>query len=525
MSLEIKNRAITEGSIVDLLDRSAQKSEGSLKLWSAKNPLQNLSYGQIKEATLGVAAYFESQGIRPGDRVILWGQNCPEWVIAHFAALRMGGITVPFDVRAKSDFLGRVIEATKPRSIIAGASQIKELPADCGIPVIAMERISTLTTEPATYPLNFRAKADDPAEIVFTSGTTGNPKGAVLTHQNILANIEAIQKVVRIKPEDKLLSILPLSHMFEMTAGLLVPVAEGAGVVYTDTLTPATLLRAIHDEQITCMATVPQVLQLFKRSIEQEVAKQGKQSQWDFFNRISRHLPLSMRRILFSSLHRKMGGHFDFFVCGGAPLDPSLAASWENVGIKVVQGYGMTEASPVVTCDSISDRNHHYVGRPLPGVEVKIADDGEILVKGPNIMSGYWNNPSATAEVLDKDRWYYTGDLGSLENNRLKLHGRKKDMIVLPDGSNVYPEDVESVLKQYVRDAVVFGKEIKGRVVIHSVLLLENPDEKQIDIKALIRAANARLAPNQQIQDWSIWPGEDFPRTPTLKVKRFEIIW
>lgn len=518
MSLEVKNRTITEGSLVDLLDSSTQGSEGYLKLRSAKNPSPALPYYTIKEESTRLASQLQSQGVGPGERVVLWGANSPQWVTSYFAILKSGAIVVPFDVRATTNFLGKVAEATQPRLIIAGTPQIDDLPLSYGIPVLEMNR-ANITQSNQNQP-EISVLPQNPAEIVFTSGTTGNPKGAVLTHRNILTNIQAIQEVIKIKPEYKLLSILPLSHMFEMTAGLLVPLAERASVIYTDTLTPNNLLKSMQEERITCMAVVPQVLQLFQKGIEQEVIKKGKKREWDLLNQVSQFIPMGMRRILFSSLHKRMGGQLDFFVCGGAALDSALAASWENLGIKVIQGYGMTEASPVVTCDTMSDRNHQYVGRPLPGVSVKIAYDKEILVKGPNVMSGYWNNPSATAAVLE-DGWYHTGDLGSLDQGRLKLHGRKKDMIVLPDGSNVYPEDVEWVLKQQgIPDAVVFNKENGQRGEIHAVLLLE----KGKDPKALIHQANGHLAPHQKVRSWSIWPELDFPRTPTLKVKRFEII-
>lgn len=395
---------------------------------------------------LVLAANLRLQGTDPGERVILWGSNSPQWVTAFFATLKNGSIAVPFDTRANLEFLDKVIETTRPGVIIAGHSQLRDLPAKYGIPVIEMERISMNHSGAPEH--DTQAFPDNPAEIVFTSGTTGRPKGVVLTHRNILSNIDSVRQIISLSVQNRLLSTLPLSHMFEMTAGLLVPMAEGASVIYLDTLKPANLLKAMREEKITCMAVAPRVLQIFKEGIEKEITKAGKKRQWDLLNRLSPYLPMSMRRIVSGSLHQKMGGHFDFFVCGGAALDPNLAGAWENLGIKVIQGYGMTEASPVVSCDSMYDRNHKFVGKPIPGVEVKIAPDGEILVRDPNIMAGYWNNPEATAEALE-DSWYRTGDLGIFQNGRVKLlHGRKKDMIPRSDGSNLYPEDVEAILRQ-----------------------------------------------------------------------------
>lgn len=514
MHVEIKNNI--SRSLVDLLNCPTGK-EGTIKLRSSRNT-QSWSYEDLKNASLRLTSKLHEQGIKPSERVILWGPNNPQWVMSYFGILRTGAVVVPFDINAEISFLDKIITATDPRLIIAGDLQKDKLPADVYVPVMEMSQVDKLPESKTLK--DIRISPEDLAEIVFTSGTTGKPKGVMLSHGNILANIEAVRKVITITPEHKLLSILPLSHMFEMTGGLLVPMASKASIVYPETITPSTLFQAIHDEEITCMAVVPQVLQLFKKGIEQEVTKQGKKEQWDLLHKISPHLPIGIRRILFSSLHKKMGGKFDFFVCGGAHLDPNLARCWENLGIKVVQGYGMTEASPIVTCDSLSERKHNFVGKPIPGVDVEIARDGEILVRGSNIMNGYWKDSKATAEVMEHD-WYHTGDLGILESGRLKLLGRKKYMIVLSNGLNVYPEDIEMALKQQgIKDVIVFSQKDKNKEELHAVLLLDG----EMDARSLVKAANGQLAAHQKVQKWTIWEESDFPRTHTLKPKREEII-
>ena len=216
-----------------------------------------------------------------------------------------------------------------------------------------------------------------------------------------------------------------------------------------------------------------------------------------------------------------MGGAFEFFVSGGAHLDPALARWWEALGFKVVQGYGMTEAAPVVACHTVEHRDPFSVGRPLSGVEVTVAEDGELLVRGENVTQGYWQNPQATAEAFE-DGWYKTGDLGAFDRaGCLHLRGRKKNMIVLANGMNVYPEDVEHVLTQdpRLKDAVVLGKSRRQDVEVHAVLLGATAE----DAPAIIKAANLRLQPHQQVRGHTLWPDEAFPMTPTLKVKRAEV--
>ncbi len=497
-------------SLVGLLDAQIQ-SDGKIG---------KRTYQSISDASLRLSSFLKAHDVQVGDRIMLWGANSPQWVISYFAGLRAGAAIVPFDLNRDPAFLGRIAEATKPRFIIAGEAQRNSLPSGNSIPVLDMEQVDKIAEE-GNHQIEVDTKGGDIAEIVFTSGTTGNPKGVVLTHGNILSNVESIKSLKLIRPDHRLLSILPLSHMFETTGGLLTPMASGASIVYADSLQPNRLLSTMLDERITCMAVVPQVLALFKKGVEQQAATAGREKLFSSLLRFSPFLPEVIRRIMFHSIYERMGKQFEFFVCGGAKLDPAVADFWENLGIKVLQGYGMTEASPVVTCDTMSSRDHRYVGRLLPGVEVRVADDGEVLVKGPNVMRGYWNNPSASVQALEEG-WYHSGDLGVLENGRLKLMGRKGNMIVLANGFNVYPEDIEEVLSQQgIREAVVFLKESSGKEELHAVLLMGESSE---DPQVLIRAANKRLSAHQRISGWTVWKGEDFPRTHTLKAKRQEII-
>jgi long-chain acyl-CoA synthetase len=319
-----------------------------------------------------------------------------------------------------------------------------------------------------------------------------------------------------------MLSILPLSHMFEQTAGLFIPLAGGASVTYTDSLRPDVIFRTMAARHITNMNCVPQVLQLFRGAIEREIRKQGKYERWDQLHRFALRLPFTVRRLFFRPIHRRMGGAFEFFAAGGAFLDPELARWWEGLGIKVVQGYGMTEASPVVTMNSLAHRDPTSVGRVPHGCEVRIAADGEIVVRGPQITPGYWHNDEATAAAL-RDGWYHTGDLGYFDaHGGLHLRGRKKNMIALANGMKVYPEDVEQALvaQPGVKEVVVLGLNSGQDIEVHAVLLL---DRDGADPDVIVKNANRLLAPHQQVRGYTLWPDETFPLTPTLKIKRADV--
>jgi len=271
------------------------------------------------------------------------------------------------------------------------------------------------------------------------------------------------------------------------------------------------------------MVLVPQALQLFLNGIEREVRRQKREKQFEMLQRIAARLPFSWRRIIFSSVHKRFGGHFRFFISGGAYLPPQLARRWENMGFRVMQGYGATECAPIVTATPYNEHVLDSVGKPLPGEEVHIAEDKEILVHGPNVALGYWKNPEATAATFENG-WYHTGDLGYLDaRNYLYLKGRKKNLIVLANGMNVYPEDIENVLaaNSLVKDAVVFGLMEKDQgPEVHAVLLMDDAGKA----REVIQQANKQLASHQQIRGFTVWQEADFPRTHTLKVKRPEVL-
>ena len=480
--------------------------------------LSILTYHQLRESASGFAGYLQEQQVEKNDRICIWSASCTNWMVAHLGALLVGAIVVPLDINTKEDFLTRIAQTTEAKLLITTRKQFASL-KQTSLSLVDIDALPRGTLDTSKLPI---VADDDLAELVFTSGTTGQPKGVMLSHHNISSNANAGIKVINIQASDRALSILPLSHMFEMTVEVAL-LCCGASIVYARTLVPDTLFKLLAAEHATCMVLVPQALQLFMNGIEREVRRQKKEKQWEILHSIAARLPFGLRRILFGTVHKRFGSHFRFFISGGAYLPPQLAQRWENMGFRAMQGYGATECSPIVSVTPYHEHVLDSVGKPLPGVDVRIADDGEILVHGPNVALGYWKNPEATDAAFEGG-WYHTGDLGYLDaRGYLYLKGRKKNLIVLANGMNVYPEDIENVLctNPLIKDAVVFGLTKKDQgPEVHSVLLMEDPAQA----KAVIQQTNRQLAPHQQIRGFSIWPDKDFPRTHTLKVKRPEVL-
>lgn len=482
------------------------------------NRITTLTYAMLAERVQRFAGYLQDIQIAKGDRVLIWSASRIDWMVTYLAILWTGGVVVPLDVNSKEDFLTRIAQTTEAKYLVTTEKQYKGLKKP-PIPLIDIDQLPAGSFDSSKLP---SVQGDDLAELVFTSGTTGQPKGVMLSHRNIASNAVAALHVVDIHSNDRALSILPLSHMFEATIDVAI-LHHGGSVLYARTLSPDTLLKLLGGQHVTCMVLVPQALQLFLNGIEREVRRQKKERQFEMVHRVAPLLPFALRRRLFGAVHKRFGGAFRFFVSGGAYLPPRLAERWENMGFRVIQGYGATECAPVVSATPAHDHNLASIGQPLPGEEVRIAEDGELLVHGPNVSPGYWKNPEATSAAF-QDGWYHTGDLGYMDKKgMLYLKGRKKNLIVLANGLNVYPEDVENVLltNPAIKDAVVIGLMEKNEgPFVHAILLMNDLTQA----KAAIAQANKQLASHQQVKGFTIWPELDFPRTHTLKVKRPEVI-
>lgn len=507
-------------TICQLIDASAERfgDRPALIEPNEDGGMSTLTYHELWERAHGFASYLQEQQVEKDDRICIWAASCSNWMIAYLGTLLVGAVVVPLDVNTKEDFLRRVAQITEARFLIATRKQFAGL-KEPAMPLIDIDALPQGTLDASKLPT---VNKNDLAELVFTSGTTGQPKGVMLSHHNIASNATTAVTIIDIQTNDRALSILPLSHMFEMTVEIAL-LHSGASIVYARTLIPDTLLKLFATQRVTCMVLVPQALQLFLNGIEREVRRQKKEKQWEMLHGIAARLPFGLRRGIFSSIHKRFGGRFRFFVSGGAYLPPTLAKRWEDMGFRVMQGYGATECSPIISATPYKEHVLDSVGKPLPGVDVRIADDGEIRVHGPNVALGYWKNPEATAAAFENG-WYHTGDLGYLDaRNYLYLKGRKKNLIVLANGLNVYPEDIENVLcaNPLVKDAVVLGltKHHQGPEV-HAILLMEDASQ----VKTVIQQTNRQLASHQQVRSFTVWPEKDFPRTHTLKVKRPEVL-
>ena len=520
-------RAVGEGAAAetlgDFLDWVANRyAARPALLYKASLKTEVWTYEDLRERADRIACLLRDAGVRKGDRVALWGPNSPWWVASYFGILRNGSIIVPLDARSSKEFVDRVIGQSEPKLAIIGAAIAGRWEHD--IPAVTFESIAASpdVARPATLP---RVSGDDLAEIIFTSGTTGSPKGVMLTHNNLCSNVQSVNQVFPAGPDFRPLSILPLSHLLEQTCGMLLALRGGTAIAYARALQPAAIQRDMAEYRVSTMVLVPRILSLFMDAIERGVHAQGRDRQWRAACAVAEYLPMWARRLVFRNVIQSFGGRLRFLVTGGAPLEPELEHKWELLGIAILQGYGSTETSPIITASSLDDRRPRSVGKALPGTEVKLGADGEIVVKGPNVMQGYWKNQQATEAAL-ADGWYHTGDLGEIDaEGRLYLKGRKKNMIVLENGMNVFPEDLEEVLQahQSVIEAVVMPVPSQFGPQIHAVLLLAGHGGGPTDVGAIIRDTNAQLAPHQQIRSFEVWPEADFPRTHTAKVKRPEV--
>jgi long-chain acyl-CoA synthetase len=475
------------------------------------------TYGELASLARRFAAELVNRRIEKGDRILIWGENSAEWVAAFFGCVMRGVLPVPLDLGSTQDFARRVERDVAPKLIVGNQDKLSALPS--GDRQIAFEEFRHSITMQAASAIE-HLQEGDALQIIFTSGTTGEPKGIVHTHKNVLASLRPIEremqnylKYERLVHPLRILHTLPLSHVFGQFMGLWIPPLIPAEVHYESRLVAREILLRIHNERISVLATVPRVLDLMQgylldrfAGLDARIAASQGKSGWQRWWR-------------FRDIHRSFGFKFWAFVCGGASLAPASEQFWTALGFAVIQGYGMTETTALVSLNHPFRPARGTIGQVLPGREVRLSEEGEVLVRGETISNAVWEQGELKQQQSD---WLATGDLAEFdESGNLRFRGRKKDVIVTSSGLNIYPEDIEAVLAQQPGVKTCTVVETAGENGPEPVTVLVMAGDA--DATAAVAAANKELAEFQQIRRWVIWPDPDLPRTSTGKVLRREV--
>jgi long-chain acyl-CoA synthetase len=548
-------------TLLDVLDEMADRHDHAIALQRLEREgLTRTSYREMREAAFAAAARLAALGVRPGDRVLLAGQNHPAWPIAYFGILRAGAVAVPVDPGLEGPQLANILRSSGAKVALwdggveeKGGGWAREVFPDLRVFELAAFADGDVPTDAALALPAFVAKPSDLASIIYTSGTTGDPKGVMLSHGNFAALLASLAPVFPLKQTDRVLSVLPLHHTFEFTCGLLLPLSRGARIIYLDELNAERLADGLQQGRITGMVGVPALWQMLERRILARVKEQGPVAAMAFdwaleLNRLlGKRLGVNAGRLFFGSVHEALGGHTRFLISGGAALPRGTAELFSGIGLPLAEGYGLTEAAPVLTVARASVKGKPgNVGTPVPGVEIKIAnpDDrgvGEVLARGPNVMVGYAGNAEATAQAIDEGGWLHTGDLGKLDDKkRLVIVGRQKDVIVSSSGENVYPDDVEALVGKLdgVKEIAVVGiDDGRGGERVACLAVPEGDPPPDLSYDALpppsraerheramqsLREAFQKLPKSAQPAVVHLWDA-DLPRTATRKVKRPEV--
>jgi long-chain acyl-CoA synthetase len=485
------------------------------------------TYAELYSSALLSSHALKERGIGPGDRVLLWGANSAEWIACFWAIQLRGAIAVPMDASASLEFVRRTAQDAGIKLILRDR-QIPELSG--APPSLILNDLHAVWATPEPFPEmqvdpGDRPKRDSIAEILYTSGTTTEPRGVVLTHGNFLANLEPIEKeIAEYKKYERWLhplrfvSLVPLSHVFGQFMTLFVPPLLGATVVLETSTNPLEILRTIEKERATALIAVPRMMDALRGALEREMERCNWQEWFRSAAKAAEGQPFLKRAWRFRRIHRLFGWKFWAFICGGAALSSETEMFFKRLGFAVVQGYGMTETASLISLNHPFRATEGSVGKILPGREFKLAEDGEILVRGENVSAGYWE--AGQIRAGSESDWLKTGDLGEVDvQGNLRFRGRKKNVIVTPAGLNIYPEDIEAKLREFpeIRDCVVIPIKTSSDTEPCAVLLMRKNDESAA---LVIEQANRQLADYQRVQRWVIWPDADFPRTSTGKPRQ-----
>ena len=531
-------------SLLSLFDEFARFSGGVAIVQQHGYRREAWTYQKLAGAAVLRALQLKQHGLRTGDRILLWGANSAEWVAAFWGCLLRGAVVVPLDDSSTLEFAARVVAdagiklafASRLKPHITPAVTTLFLEDFPGTPEETYESASRGNAETSLGPI-VSDLCDEPitrshvAQILFTSGTTSEPRGVVLTHGNFLANLEPLEKGIaeyqryeRWFHPLRFVSVVPLSHVFGQFMTLFVPPLIGATVVFENSPQPSEILRTIKREHATAVIAVPRMLDSLRTALDREIEAHGWREWFSSAYAAASQQPFLRRVWRFRRLHRRLGWKFWAFISGGAALSSETEEFFKRIGYAVVQGYGLTETASLISLNHPFRAAQGSVGKILPGREFRLAEDGEILVRGENVSSGYWEKGALRDGTQENGGWLRTGDLGELDaQGNLRFRGRKKNVIVTPAGLNIYPEDLEGALRRQpgIRDAVVIPLQIGDNAEPCAILLCGRvtPDgaSGETEVRPAVDAANSTLADYQRIRRWLVWPELDFPRTPTGK--------
>lgn len=516
---------MSRSSLLEYFRPDSRPSNDTALVWRRGYRTVRWSYSDLLNVARRVASELTSRNIQKGDRILLWGENSGEWIAAFLGCMFCGAVAVPMDAIAEKSFAKRVAQQAGVRLAVIG----RDLPAPESVPALALEDLSDAARETNQAGLtSVPALRSDPVEIVFTSGTTAEPRGVVLTHANLLANLEPLESEIaryrryeRFVHPIRFLDLLPLSHVFGQLLGIFLPQILAGTSVFLDTLNPAEVIRTIRTERVSVLVTVPRLIESLRDHVERDLESRGQLAKFRRNYEESAHEHFLRRWWRFRAIRRKFGWRFWAMISGGAALSAGAEEFWGRLGYAVIQGYGLTETASLVSVNHPFRLGRGSIGKSLPGMEIKLSDEGEILVRGESVSSGYWKD-SAVSSVADDEGWFHTGDLGERdEQGNLYFKGRRKNVIVTPEGLNVFPEDLENELRKEpsVRDCVVVGLQRDGNAEPCAVVLMRSANDPAANSEAAsaVQKANQRLAPFQQMRRWFVWRDADFPRTPTQK--------
>ena len=530
-------------SLLDSLDDFERWGKECVYVFPRGYRRERWSYSRVAAMAHQFARELSARGIGKGDAVLLWGPNCAEWVAVFLGCALCGVIAVPIDDAAQADFAWRVSTQVHTKLVLCARERA------AAFKNIACVNFADLATLVARHSASrFRPveiQSSDTLEIVFTSGTTAEPKGVVLTHANVVGNLAPIETEIRkylryerVVHPIRFLNLLPLSHVFGQFLGIFLPPLLGGTVVFSDSFNPTEVMATIRRERVSVLVAVPRMIESLKQKVERDSAlddlagcdgaeprhhaigfHNASRFAADFARAKSQHF---LRRWwTFRDVRRQFGWKFWAMISGGAALDRETEEFWHRLGYAVIQGYGLTETTSLISLNHPFHTSRGSIGKVLPGREIKLADDGEILVRGSGVASGYLSGQELQPVTRAEDEgWYRTGDLGAVDaEGNLFFKGRKKEVMVTPAGMNIYPADLEAALlnQPEVRDCVVVGLERGGNAEACAVVILRGPG---VDAAAVVRRANQTLAEYQRMRTWFVWPDQDFPRSSTQKARR-----